>query len=196
MTALGFLVLTLTVGVAEIKTGFIPLDRHTAPEMLGREDFTMDMYGWRQLGKKFAAFREQKMAEGVMKEADGIVADQWFPLAHLDYYVARPLRMKVMGIGYPEKLHKYLWVNEERGGFKKGEDFWFLTDSRYLKDPNALYPKGFESIELLDTITIERGGKPAKNFFVYACKGLIYKQPTVEEVMLTRKAGKQKKKAV
>lgn len=183
IAALCILILTVGVGIAEINTGFIPLDRHTDPEMLGRNDFTLDMYGWRQLETKFAVLREQKITEGVMKKEDGIVADEWFPLANLDYYVARPLGMKVMGIGYIEKLHKYLWINEERGGFQKGEDFWFLTDSRYLKNPNGLYPGGFESIEFIDTITIERGGKPAKNFFVYACKGLIYIQPTVSETI-------------
>jgi hypothetical protein len=123
-----------------------------------------------------------------MKKDDGIVADEWFPLANLDYYVARPLGMKVMGVGYIEKLHKYLWINEQRGGFTKGEDFWFLTDSRYLKNPEGLYPGGFEAIIPVDTITIERGGKPAKNFFVYACKGLIYMQPTVSETIENNKA--------
>lgn len=188
IAALCVLVLTVGIGIAEINTGFIPLDRHSEPEMLGRNDFTLDMYGWRQLEMKFAALREQKIAEGAMKEEDGIVADEWFPLANLDYYVARPLGMKVMGIGYIEKLHKYLWINDERGGFQKGENFWFLTDSRYLKNPNGLYPGGFESIEFIDTITIERGGKPAKNFFVYACKGLIYMQPTVSETIEKNKA--------
>lgn len=182
IAALSVLVFTVSFGIAEINTGFVPLDRHTETKMLGRDDFTLDMYGWRQLETKFAILREQKIAEGVMKSKDGIVADEWFPLANLDYYVARPLNMKVMGIGYPEKLHKYLWINEKRGGFNKGEDFWFLTDSRYLKDPNGLYPGGFKSIEFIDTITIERSGKPAKNFFVYACKGLIYMQPSITEL--------------
>ena len=77
---------------------------------------------------------------------------------------------------------KYLWINEKRGGFNKGEDFWFLTDSRYLKDPKGLYPGGFKSIKFIDTITIESSGKPAKNFFVYACKGLIYMQPSITEL--------------
>ena len=190
--ALSVLIVTLIIGVVEIKTGFIPLDRHTEPEMLGRNDFTLDMYGWKQLENKFADFRQQKITEGVMDEKDGIVADEWFPLANLDYYVARPLGMKVMGIGYLEKLHKYMWINEERGGFKKSENFWFLTDSRYLKNPNSLYPGGFESIEPLGTITITRCGKPAKNFFIYSCKGLIYMQPTIDEMLSRRKAEKQK----
>ncbi len=187
VAALGVVVFTVVFGVIEINTGFIPLDRHTEPEMLGRNDFTLDMYGWEQLETKFAALREQKIAEGVMKEEDGIVGDEWFPLANLDYYVARPLGMKVMGVGYLEKLHKYLWINDERGGFTKGEDFWFITDSRYLKNPNGLYPGGFESIEPIDTITIERCGRPTKNFFVYTCKGLVYMQPSVQETLAKKK---------
>ena len=190
LAALGVMLFVVIVGSIEIQTGFIPIDRHTEPEKLGRDDFTLDMYGWEQLETKFATLREEKIAEGVMHEEDGIVADEWFPLANLDYYVARPLGMRVMGIGYLEKLHKYVWINEERGGFRKGEDFWFLTDSRYYKRPEALYPGGFESIELIDTLTIERCGKPCKNFFVYACKGLIYMQPTVSELIAQREAAK------
>ena len=191
LAALSVMLFVVVVGSIEIQTGFIPLDRHSESEKLGRDDFTLDMYGWQQLEEKFVVLREEKIAQGVMKTEDGIVADEWFPLANLDYYVARPLDMKVMGVGYLEKLHKYLWINEERGGSQKGEDFWFLTDSRYYKRPEALYPGGFESMELLDTITIERCGKPAKNFFVYACKGLIYMQPTVSELMAQREAAKQ-----
>ncbi len=192
VAALGVMLFVVVFGSIEIQTGFIPLDRHSEPEKLGRDDFTLDMYGWEQLEEKFAALREEKIAEGLMNEEDGIVADEWFPLANLDYYVARPLGMKVMGIGWPHNLHKYLWINEKRGGFQKGENFWFLSDSHYFKRPEALYPGGFESIEFIDTITIERCGKPAKNFFVYACKGLIYMQPTVSELMAQRAATKQK----
>ena len=191
IAALSVMLFVVVVGSIEIKTGFIPLDRHTEPEKLGRDDFTLDMYGWKQLEQKFAALREEKIAEGVMQTEDGIVADEWFPLANLDYYVARPLDMKVMGVGWPHNLHKYLWINEERGGFKKGESYWFLSDSHYFKEPEALYPGGFESIQPIDTLTIERCGKPAKNFFVYACKGLIYMQPTVTELMAQREAAKQ-----
>ena len=181
-SALAVLAITLIVGVAEIKTGFIPLDKHTEPEQLGRDDFTLDMYGWRQLGEKFADFREEKIAEGVMKKEDGIVANQWFPLANLDYYVARPLKMRVMGLGWPEFLHKYLWINDKRGGFHLDEDYWFLSDSRYMKDPKETYQWFFKEIELAGVIPIERNGKTVKNFFVYTCKGLCAEPPTLESL--------------
>lgn len=183
--ALAVLVITLVIGVAEIKTGFIPLDKHNEPEMVGRDDFTVDMYGWRQLGEKFSDFREQKIAEGVMKKEDGIVANQWFPLANLDYYVARPLGMRVMGLGWPEQLHKYLWINDERGGFHIGENYWFLSDSRYPKDPRETYQWFFKEIELVGVIEIERCGKPAKNFFVYTCKDLMDQPPTLQDFKAT-----------
>ena len=189
IAALSVLVITLVIGVAEIKTGFIPLDKHTEPEMLGRDDFTLDMYGWRQLGEKFADFRAQKIAEGVMSEEDGIVANQWFPLANLDYYVARPLNLRVMGLGWLEQLHKYLWINEERGSFQLGEDFWFLSDSRYPKDPKTTYQWFFREIELVGVIEIDRCGKPAKNFFVYTCKGLCAQPPTLSQFMASDAAG-------
>ena len=181
IATLSVLLITLVVGVAEIKTGFIPLDKHTEPEMLGRDDFTVDMYGWRQLGEKFADFRAEKIAEGVMSEEDGIVANQWFPLANLNYYVARPLGMRVMGLGWPEFLHKYLWINDERGGFHLGENYWFLSDSRYPKDPKTTYQWFFKEIEQVGVIEIERCGKPAKNFFVYTCKDLCAQPPTLQQ---------------
>ena len=183
IAALSVLIITLVIGVAEIKTGFIPLDRHTDPEQIGRDDFTVDMYGWRQLGEKFADFRAQKIAEGVMNEEDGIVANQWFPLANLDYYVARPLGLRVMGLGWPEFLHKYLWINDKRGGFHLGENYWFLSDSRYPKDPETTYQWYFKEIELVGVIEIDRCGKPAKNFFVYTCKDLCDQPPTLQSLM-------------
>ena len=182
IAALSVLLITLVVGVAEIKTGFIPLDKHTEPEQIGRDDFTVDMYGWRQLGEKFANFRAQKIAEGVMSEEDGIVANQWFPLANLDYYVARPLGLRVMGLGWPAFLHKYLWINDERGGFHLGENYWFLSDSRYMKDPKETYQLFFKEIELAGVIPIERNGKTVKNFFVYTCKGLCAEPPSLESL--------------
>lgn len=178
--ALCVLLLTVVLGSAEIKTGFIPLDKHTEPEMLGRDDFTLDMYGWRQLEQKFAALREAKIAGGEMHTEDGIVADEWFPLANLDYYVARPLGMRAMGLGWSQWLHKYLWINEERGGFQLGESYWFFSDSRYPKDPQEMYRWYFSEIELVDIIEIDRCGKPAKNFFVYTCKNLIDLPPDLQ----------------
>ena len=88
-----------------------------------------------------------------------------------------------MGLGWPEFLHKYLWINEERGGFHLSEDYWFLSDSRYMKDPKTTYQWYFKEIELIGVIPIERGGKTVKNFFVYTCKDLMDLPPTLQDIM-------------
>ena len=88
-----------------------------------------------------------------------------------------------MGLGWPEFLHKYLWINDERGGFHLGENYWFLSDSRYMKDPKTTYQWYFKEIELIGVIPIERSGKTVKNFFVYSCKNLCAQPPTLESLM-------------
>ena len=124
VAALCVMLFVVIVGSMEIQTGFIPIDRHTEAEKLGRDDFTLDMYGWEQLETQFAALREEKIAEGVMHEEDGIVADEWFPLANLDYYVARPLGMKVMGIG--DIPHAVIYL-----GYDFGKGWSFGTEVEF-----------------------------------------------------------------
>ena len=181
--ALSFMAFVVVFGMVEIKTGLIPLDHHEDTENIGRDDFTLDMYGWCQLEEKFAVLRAEKIASGEMRADDGIVASEWFPLANLDYYVARPLGMKVMGIGDLNSIHKYLWINEIRGGFQYGEDFWFFSDSHYAKDPNSVYGWWFEEITPAGVITIERCGKTAETYSVYMCKGLKHLPLNLAEIM-------------
>ena len=183
IASLSLLLLTLIIGVAEIKTGFIPLDRHQEANQLGKDDFSLDMYGWKQAGEKFADFRAQAIAKGEMKESDAIIGSKWFPTANFDYYVARPLGMKVLGYGLINDIHKYLWINEQRGGFEKGADYWYLADSHFFIDPEKVYNQtNFKSIQLAGVIPIERNGKVVRNILVYECKYLVYGPPTLEKL--------------
>lgn len=187
VAALVIMACTVVLGMAEIKTGFIPLDHHEAPEEIGKDDFTNDMYGWRQLTPKFAAMREDKIAAGEISAEAGIIANQWFPLANIDYYVARPIGMKVLGFGLLKETHKYLWMNEERGGFHLGDDYWFITDSHYYKNVYDLYSWYFEEIVPAGIIPIERCGKTAKTYSVYMCKGLKHLPKDLDAIMAERK---------
>ena len=112
-----------------------------------------------------------------MKEDDGMIALKWFPLANMDYYVAYPLGINMYGFRNPGEIHKYAWINKERGDLKLGEDYWFLTESFDYYEPNKYLKPYFKEIIPTDTITIERCGKPAKYVFVYMLKDLK-KMPT------------------
>lgn len=182
--SIAFTLLILIGGVIEIKTGLIPLDHHTDPKELGKDDFTLDLYGWRQLGPKFAEVRQREIAAGEMSEQDAIIGNNWFPTASIDYYVAHPLGLKVLGYGPLDRIHKYQWINEERGGFEKGANYWYLADSHYFIDPeNAYAYTNFKDIHLTAIIPIKRQNKVVRNIFVYECKSLVYGPPTLEEVV-------------
>ena len=165
----------LIVGVTEIKTGFIPLnfsERSKTLQRYGEGDFTLDMYGWRKIRPEFQSIREEMIEKGEMSESDGMIALNWYPLANMDYYVAYPLGIDMYGFRDPSFIHKYAWINEERGGLELGGDYWFLTESFDYYDPDKYLKPYFKEIIPTDTITIERGGKTAKYVFVYMLKDL------------------------
>lgn len=169
------LITVLVLGTVEIKTGIVPLkfgERANSVRYYGETDFTTMLYGWRSIKDDFQKIREEKIAEGVMKESDGMVALQWFPLANFDYYVANPLGVNMFGLRDTYYIHKYTWINEYRGGLKKGDDYWFLNESTDYYAPERYLENQFEEIVPCDTIVVDRCGKPAKYVFVYMCKGL------------------------
>ena len=174
-TALSLLALTLVMGVAEIKTGFLPMDHHTQPTELGRDDITLDLYGWHQTGEKFAEIYAQAVAKGEMQPDDPIIGHKWFPTASFHYYVARPLGLNVLGYGSLNDIHKYLWTNDEVGGFEKGRNYWYLADSHFFLDPEEIYKyTNFLNIKQIAIIPIERNGRVVRNIFVYQCQSLVY----------------------
>ena len=175
IATVSLLVLVLIFGTLEIKTGFIPLrfgERANSVQHYGESDFTTTIYGWRSIKDDFQKIREEKIADGEMKESDGMIGLQWFPMANFDYYVANPLGVNMLGIRSIDKIHKYYWINEYRGGLQKGSDYWFLDESSDYYAPERYLEDKFDEIVPCDTIVVDRCGTPAKYVFVYMCKGL------------------------
>ncbi len=155
------LLIILIAGTGQVKGGWLYNDFSDDPRALGRKDVSLDMYGWRQLG-------EQYKSNGLP-----IISHRWFPAANLDYYVARPNELDVLAIGKLSGIHKYAWINKERGGFQLGMDAIFITLSRDYKDPFELYQSYFHEIIPLDTIQIYRRDKHVQNVFVYQLNDLL-----------------------
>ncbi len=172
IVALSLILIVAVAGSAQIKFALIPMNDKQPYQHLGKNDVTLDMFGWRALEPRFKEIRAEKIKQGLMQPQDGILGDNWFPLANLDYYIGRPLSIKSFGMGSPERLHKYVWINVLRGGFHEGDNFWYITNSRDYKNPAELYFDDFDQIIPADTIEISRSGKPAKRYFVFLLKGL------------------------
>lgn len=182
-TAVIFTGLLLPTALVEIRLGPVRLDNHTAPDEMGKYDFTLDMYGWEQLEEKFADIREKSIADSAALPEDPLFSYRWYPAANLDYYVASPLGMDLFCAGPLKDIHKYKWINELRGGLHDGMSGWFIVPGRDFRDPSVLYSEGsgyseyvFREIYPVDTVEIIRAGKHVYNFFIYRVENLELRQ--------------------
>lgn len=136
----------------------------------GKGDFTLDMYGWRELPVIFSEVRAQDTVSGAMHADAALMVHKWFPGGHLYFYLARPLKMRTVGHGTLKDLHKFAWLNQHEGYIEKGEDAYFVVPSNYYVDPFTLYGEDFERIELAAQIPQERSGQTARYWFIYRLK--------------------------
>ena len=175
------IVITLfaTVGIGQVTGGWFDDPGQAKPIELGKNDVTLDLYGWRQISDKFSPVMAKTEKEGLIKKKAPIISWRWFPAANIDYYIARPMGMKVLALGKFEDIHKYAWLNKSRGGFYPGMDAWFICTSRDFKDPTELYGACFDSIQLVETLPVYRGRKHVMNAFVYRMNGL---KPNAEKL--------------
>lgn len=165
VAALAFLLIILVAGILQIRTGALFYDSKN----LGKNDLTLDLYGWEQLSRKF---HNEVLSRDTFEHMP-IVSHRWFPAANLDYYVARPNNTYVLGLGSLEKIHKYAWINNMRGGFEKGMDAWYITTSRDFHNPEILYSQYFRRIMPVDTINIERGNKTVMQAYVFLLRDMV-----------------------
>jgi len=177
ISSVSFLILTLVLGYFQINSGVFDLSGNKDPNRLGKNDFSLDMFGYKQVGEGFAEIVENDLKTGKMPDNSVLIGDNWFPLANYQYYAAHPIGMKVYGISDLHHLHKYAWTNKIQGGFSLGMNGYYLTDSKYFRIPNELITSCFETIESADTIPVYRNGKLVKNAYVFRLKNMV-KIPT------------------
>ncbi len=170
--SLAVLILVLAMGVLQVRAGLLYHDRHEQPEQLGKSDVSLDMYGWRQLAGEFRQVVEDEKELQHIDPFSPVISHRWFPAANIDYYLASPLDIRVLGIGDLGSLHKYVWITGERGGFELGMDAWYIAVSRDFKDPLPMYGPYFDEVVPARIIPITRNGRHVMNAFVYYLKDM------------------------
>ncbi len=164
--ALALMIAVVVLAVGQIRTGWIPTGSYS------RQDVTKDLAGWRQLGQKFAAVSDREARMGSMPPGAPILTFRWFPAANFDYYVARPVHKYVYALGSLERIHKFQWINKERGDLREGSPAWYIALSDDYEDPRVLYGPMFDSIAAADTLYITRGRDTIRNAYLFRLKGL------------------------
>jgi len=169
--SLGLLILILTLGLIEINYGLIKhrySERHENDQKVGKYDVTLDLYGW----DEFRVVFEDWEGEHPQFKNRSILTQDLYQSAHIDYYLARPLEKKLIAFGELEDVHKYAWINAERGYLKEGEDALYITHSRAYKSEDLIKPH-FQNMEMIAQLPVERGGVLAEYFFIFRADGYL-----------------------
>lgn len=142
----------------------------------GSGDLSLDMYGWREAAMQFGTFYRDDVNEGNMPENASMVTSHWWG-AHVEYYFARPLHLKMIGLGNPNYLNEYLWTNRwSKDGTDLNNVYCIVPSDDHDYVPSDFYNQK----ELAKVIEIKRGGEPAHYFFVYRLKGLKKEIPLIK----------------
>ncbi len=131
----------------------------------GDGDFTLDMYGWQQMGRQFAVIHARDTAAGWA--AAPLISNNWMMSAHLHYYVARPLGLPLLALGDPADVHQYHWLNEKWLRQNKLSRAYLLVPSTHVFNVSEQYGQAFELLPQTDTLVQHRKGDTARIVIVY-----------------------------
>ena len=137
---------------------------------LGKGDVTLDRYGWTEGADSFRVVYHDLLQQGHISTRTPVVCQKWWG-AHVEYYFCRPLGLTMIGLGGLKPVGHYLWLNPER---KKKVDMGTalcIIPSDELYDPLEYYSPYYNKISLVKSITISRGGAPARAFHIYRLTG-------------------------
>lgn len=170
MPYLSLMVMLLIIGISmiQIRTGIFRVGTLFAHAKNSEEaDFSLEIYGWEQLGEQFKDLAAKHEASGSIRKSAPILSYRWFPAANLEYYVAKPSGRFVLAAGDLDAIHKYAWINRIHGGFRLNSDAWYITSSRDYRPPSDLPGVYYQEVMPADTINILRNNKTAYRFFVH-----------------------------
>jgi hypothetical protein len=170
-----FQLLIITAGITLIN--FMPGTLGKKDKLrLGEGDFTLDMYGWKNLKTQFEKIMQTDLRSDIMKSNAVIICNKWFPAAHIDYYVAMPLQKDLVAAGDTTDIHQYAWINNERKVLKPRDDAYCIVPSNYYVDAKELFGHDFTRILPLQIIEQKRNGTVCRYFYIWRMKNFIAKQ--------------------
>ena len=164
----GLLLFVIIAGIAAI---------HFFPGTLGEKkiekrgdgDFTLDMYGWRKFATSFDSIYHSTHSNNNSNKTI-LLADKWFPAAHIDFYVAQPLQLQTLVLGPVEDIHQYHWLNKQRGLVTDSVDIYIISPSNYLVSKENFSALKNIAPTHVDTIVQYRSKEKARRFYVYYFK--------------------------
>jgi 4-amino-4-deoxy-L-arabinose transferase-like glycosyltransferase len=182
LPALGIILLLVfglsLTGLGVVNKGWV-IDKNRSNKddtRLGRNDPTLDMYGWDQFKLALESIESDQPVLGSLP----IVANKWYPGSHLYYYVAKPMQKELYVLGDMKDMHKYYWINQTKPALVSGQDGIYFTLSRNFKDPEKHMSGYFNEMVLLKEFPVKRSDKTVEYGYLYLLKG--YKMSNLEGI--------------
>jgi 4-amino-4-deoxy-L-arabinose transferase-like glycosyltransferase len=141
--------------------------------LLGDGDFTLDMYGWKDVKKQMGLIFTEDIKKGVMKPNATILSNKWFPASHLDFYIAMPLKMNLLALGDTNDIHQYAWINAKRNKLIAGDDAYCITPSNNYFDVVERYKNKFAIISPPQIVVQYRSGLVCRKFYLWRLKNYL-----------------------
>ena len=133
---------------------------------LGKTDISLDAYGWKEGGEKFAAIYKSRNTSS----KHPMVCNTWWG-AHDEYYFARPLDIKMIGLGSVLDVHHYAWRLKYDMANIKMDTAYAIVHSYDYFDAKKAFANYYGKVDSIATIPILRNKKPGYNFYVYELTG-------------------------
>jgi len=137
---------------------------------MGNGDFTLDIYGWEKISKHLDSIFKTDLKMGLVKKDYCLISNKWFPASHIDFYIAKPLHLKLFLLGKLNEIHQYYFLNKERGNISIGNDAYCIIPSNYQFDAKAEFSKIFKQIDSVTVIPQYRSGVICREFLLLRCK--------------------------
>ncbi len=133
---------------------------------LGRTDTSLDAFGWKEGGEKYAEIYKKRNTSS----KHPMVCNTWWG-AHDEYYFARPLNIKMIGLGSVLDIHHYAWRLKYDTANIKMDTAYTIVHSYDYFDAKKAFANYYSKIDSISTIPIFRNKKLAYNFYVYELTG-------------------------
>lgn len=147
---------------------------------VGLNDISLDMYAWKQSGKKFDSIYTSYRQQNLIPANTPVVCYKWWG-AHIEYHFCRPLNIKMIGLGNMMDLHEYLWMNAIRKDSVNMQQAFCIVPSDEFYNVKNAYKNYYNRVDSVTSIQTFRGNKPAHNFYVYHLSGWKGDLPLIDK---------------
>ena len=161
---MAMLLITAIMAIGTTQLGWGSFQKpDVAPCETGRDDATLEWFGWAQVREKAGQWLHDQMNGQPVT----LISNCGKYSAHFDFYLAHPGKHRLLVWGTLENQREYFRINGRQEPLQTGEDAFFITTSLHFHDPERAISTRFQSLGPPVTIPVLRMKDPVYYVFIY-----------------------------